>query len=74
MTYKIWIYAFRNLIDKKEKLYKAKDPSKWGCDVPNFDKVKDDLLKNKDKAFCYILPKESKELETKREELGFYTN
>ena len=66
----------RSLIDKKEKLFKAKDVYKWGGFEDNIEllKLKDDLLKDKDRAFQYMLPKETKEVEMKREELCFYTN
>jgi hypothetical protein len=37
-------------------------------------KLKDELLNDKDKAFQYMLPKDTKEVEGKREELCFYTN
>ena len=31
-------------------------------------------MQNKEKAFNYMLPKETKELQDKLEEFGFYTN
>lgn len=36
--------------------------------------MKDELLNNKDKAFKYMIPKDTNELEQKREELSFFTN
>ena len=57
-------------------MFKSKDVYKWGGFEDNIEllKLKDDLLKDKDKAFQYILPRETKEVELKREELCFYTN
>jgi hypothetical protein len=36
--------------------------------------LKDEVLANRDKAFLYMLPKDTRELELKREELSFFTN
>eukprot|EP00349_Pseudokeronopsis_sp_Brazil_P001362 CAMPEP_0202960008 /NCGR_PEP_ID=MMETSP1396-20130829/4192_1 /ASSEMBLY_ACC=CAM_ASM_000872 /TAXON_ID= /ORGANISM="Pseudokeronopsis sp., Strain Brazil" /LENGTH=117 /DNA_ID=CAMNT_0049678959 /DNA_START=1308 /DNA_END=1657 /DNA_ORIENTATION=+ len=36
--------------------------------------MREELLANKEKAFQFILPKESMELDLKREELAFFTN
>lgn len=71
-----YIKVERSLIDKKEKLFKTKDIYKWGGFVDNMEllKLKDDLLANRDRAFNYMLPKETKEVELKREELSFFTN
>lgn len=71
-----YIKCERNLIDKKEKLFKSKDVYKWGGFADNLEllKLKDELLKDKDKAFNFILPKETSEVELKREELCFYSN
>jgi hypothetical protein len=63
--------------DKKEKLWRAKDPYKWGGFKDNLElqKLKDELLNgSKELAFNYMLPKESRELDIKREELSFFTN
>lgn len=38
------------------------------------EKLRDELVKNKDLAFQYMMPKETSELESKREELAFFTN
>ena len=37
-------------------------------------RLKDELIKDKDKAFPFMLPQPTKEVELKREELCFYTN
>lgn len=49
---------------------------KWGGFKDNLEvqKLKDELLKDKERAFNYMLPKESKELDNKREHLSYYTN
>ena len=66
----------RSLIDRKEKLWKQRDVYKWGGFEDNIEllKLKDELLKDKDRAFQFMLPKETREVELKREELCFYTN
>lgn len=71
-----YIKQERNLIEKKEKLYKSKDVYKWGGFKDNIEllKLKDDLLKDKERAFRYMLPKESADVDAKREELCFFTN
>jgi hypothetical protein len=71
-----YIRIERSLIDKKEKLWKTKDIYKWGGFVDNIEllKLKDELLKDKDKSFQFMLPKDTKEVELKREELCFFTN
>jgi hypothetical protein len=69
----------KSLNEKKEKLFKNKDPSnfkKWGYlgDVNDIVKVHEKLLTNKDAAFTFMLQKDSKDLELHREELSFYSN
>ena len=66
----------RSLLEKKEKLFKQKDLYKWGGFQDNLQlqKMQDELVQNKEKAFLFMLPKETKEMESKKEELGFFTN
>ena len=66
----------RSLLEKKEKLFKQKDLYKWGGFQDNLQlqKMQDELVQNKEKAFLFMLPKETKEMENKKEELGFLTN
>lgn len=71
--------CIESLIDKKERLFKSKDINRWGINqvldnTKLTEAFREELFKNKDKAFQFILPKETKELELKREELGFFTN
>jgi hypothetical protein len=69
--------ADKALQEKKEKLFKLRDPTKWGGDtnhIQDMMRIKDALLKDRDAAFEYILPKETHELETKRQELCFFSN
>jgi hypothetical protein len=63
-------------MDRKEKLYKSKDVYKWGGFKDNIEllKLKDELLKDKEAAFTFMLPKESTDVDKKREELCFFTN
>ena len=47
-----YIKQERALIDKKEKLFKAKDVTKWGAtDTVELLRIKDEILSNKDRAF-----------------------
>lgn len=48
-------------MDRKERLFKSKDVYKWGGFKDNIEllKLKDDLLKDKERAFLYMLPRES---------------
>ena len=66
----------RSLLEKKEKLFKQKDLYKWGGFQDNLQlqKMQDELVQNKEKAFLFMLPKETKEMESKKEELGFLRN
>ena len=66
----------RNLFQKKEKLFRGKDPSKWGYDgaAEDLAKRQEELLANKELAFKFMLSDESQRLENYREELAFYTN
>ena len=72
-----YIKKEQDLIYKKEKLFKQKNPSKWGClDVTEDELVQrsEDLFKNKQKAFRFMLTDETQQLGLAREELSFYTN
>ena len=66
----------RHLIERKEKLYRSQDISRWGFEGNQDDLIrrKDELLNDKDKAYRFMLSKESQELEHFREELFFYSN
>lgn len=69
------------LIDRKEKLLKAGDLTKWGSgpfscfkDEKQMAELREKILTDKSLAFTYMLPKESQECEWKKEELNFLTN
>ena len=69
------------LIDRKEKMLKAADLTKWGSgpfscfkDEKQMAELREKLLNDKSVAFTYMLPKESQECEWKKEELHFLTN
>ena len=72
----------KTLLEKKEKLFKVGDLSKWGGGAPHscfkdekeMSDLSGKLMQNKNLAFTYMLPKETYEWETKREELCFLTN
>lgn len=52
----------RHLIERKEKLYKSQDISRWGFEGGSQDDLirrKDELLEDKEKAFRFMLTKES---------------
>lgn len=71
-----YIRQEKALLEKKKALFRLRDPTKWGGfkDQPEMLRLKDELLKDRDCAFDYMLPKETVELETKRQELCFYSN
>lgn len=61
--------ADKTLQEKKEKLFKLRDLTKWGCDanqVQDMMKNREALFKNRESAFELMLPKETQELEIKR--------
>ena len=66
------------LNDRKEKLFRNKDYSKWGYTgdggIAEIEKYQDKLATSKQAAFTYMLQKETKELEFAKEELAFYSN
>lgn len=73
----VFLRAEKDLLYKKEKLWKQKDRDiyKWGCeDVLKLEKIKEKVLKDKDTAFAWMLQKESEEVERRREEMAFFTN
>ena len=53
-----------------------RDISKWGFSgsMEELEGRADELLKNKEKAFKFMLSEETKSLNEQREELSFYTN
>lgn len=75
-VYQTFIRADRSLQDKKEKLFKARDTTKWGGFANDVQQVrfKNDLLNNKEAAFDFMLPQESADVENKKMELCFFTN
>jgi hypothetical protein len=66
----------RALYEKKDKIFKLRDISKWGFSgsMEELEGRADELLKNKEKAFKFMLTEETKSLNEQREELSFYTN
>ena len=67
----------RQLFDKKERLFKNKDPQKWGCTAISYDDLQskiEDLFLHKEKAFRFMMTEETRQLNVEREELSFYTN
>ncbi len=68
----------KNLLDKKEKLFRSKEFGKWGYQgdggVKEIEGKHEKLMKIKDAAFTYMLQNESRDLEIKREHLSFFTN
>ena len=66
----------KTLRDRKEKLMKQKDLTRWGFQGP-MDELNgkyEQLLSNKPAAFTFMLQKETADLEAHREELAFFTN
>lgn len=63
------------LLDKKERLFKQKDVTKWGGeDSVQLERQKEQLLQNKELAFEQMLLLESHALTDKQQELHFYEN
>ena len=64
------------MIDRKERLFRAQDVTRWGFEGAQDELIRRqaELLKDKDKAFKYMLSKESQDLEYLREELFYYSN
>ena len=60
----------KNLIGKKENLFKGSEPTKWGSgpfscfkDEKQVNDLREKLLADKTFAFTYMLPKETQEYE-----------
>lgn len=68
--------AEKALKEKKEKLFKLRDVTKWGGFKDNAEMVrlKDELLKDQEAAFDFMLPKDTQDVEYKRQEACFYSN
>lgn len=66
----------KSLVAKKDKLFKLRDATKWGGfkDQSEMLRLSGELLKDRDSAFEYMLPDDSKLLELKRQEVCFYSN
>ena len=75
-SYQSFIHAERALQDKKERLFKLKDTTKWGGFKDDVQQVrfKPELVNNKEAAFDFMLPQETTDVEGKKMELCFYTN
>ena len=74
--FQAWKKADNNLTEKKDKLFRLKDTTKWGGFKDNQQMllVREEVLKDRDMAFDFMLPKETAELEVKKQELCFFTN
>lgn len=67
----------RTLYVKKNKIFNdIRDVSKWGFtgSKEELEGRADELLKDKNKAFKFMLTDETNQLNEQREELSFYTN
>lgn len=68
----------RNLLDRKEKLFRSKELNRWGYQgeggVREIESKLDKLQRNKEAAFTYMLQNESRDLEVNRENLSFLSN
>ena len=42
--------------------------------MSRFEKLKEDIMKDKDRAFNYMLPNETAVVDRKRDEMSFFTN
>ena len=61
------------LLEKKERLFKAKDVNKWELDKEALNHVKE-LMENKELAFQHMLPKETAEVQRLKDRFVFFTN
>lgn len=67
----------RHLFDRKEKLFRGRDVSRWGFTQGKQEELvsrSEELFNNKNKAFKYMLTEDTVALNAMREELSFYTN
>ena len=66
----------QKLLAKKDKLFQTQDITKWCFEGPQDEMIRrrDELVKNKQKAFRFMMTKETQELEYLREEYFFYSN
>ena len=72
-----YIKKERHLFDRKEKLFRGKDVSRWGFTQGKQEELvsrSEELFNNKNKAFKYMLSDDTIALNQLREELSFYTN
>jgi uncharacterized protein YjcR len=72
-----YIKAERDLYVRKEKLLKLRDPTKWGAgieDLAQMMSMRDELFKDRELCFDYMLPKETQELEQQKQVVNFYSN
>lgn len=54
-----------------------RDPTKWSAsrdDLAEMIRMREDLFKDKELSFDYMLPKETQDIEQKRYELNFFSN
>lgn len=65
----------RHLQERKEKMFKNRDYTKWGYeDSSELQRRSQELLADKEKAFKFMLRDDTQLLEHTREEFSFYTN
>lgn len=73
----VYMRKERALIEKKERIFRGRDVTKYLCTSISLDDLKKkepELLRVKDKAFKFMCTEESRLLHELREELSFYTN
>ena len=71
-----YIKKEKALFDKKERLFRNKDFTKWQFQGPQDELMRraEQVQNNKDVAFRFMLTEETQQLESTREELAFFTN
>jgi hypothetical protein len=57
---------------RKEKLFRAKDVSKWGC-PPEQLQLAMDSLRDAESAFTYMLPNATQQVEYLQEESAYFS-
>ncbi len=63
----------KNLQNKKEKTFKAKDVSKWELKDDQL-RAAQDVINDKEQAFALMHPQETKKVEYLAQESAYFTN
>jgi len=61
LAYQQYLKFEKALAEKKDRLFKLRDPTKWGGfkDQSEMIRLREELLKDREAAFDYMMPKET---------------